>query len=103
MLKIGLKIELRDRVDEIRQLNDKVRELQSAVARMQQLQSELTAAKAKIDDFDRSLVPSLRNELRDAKLTGDDLARRVRELEALVADLRQWEPKYSQLKIENDR
>jgi hypothetical protein len=70
---------------------------------MQQLQAELTAAKAKVDDYERSIVPNLRGELRDAKLAVEDLSRRVRELDALVLELRQWEPKYSQLKMENDR
>lgn len=77
--------------------------MQAAVARLQQLQSELTAAKAKIDDYERSIIPNLRSELRDAKLSIDELTRRVRELEAIVADLRQWESKYTQLKLEFDR
>jgi uncharacterized protein YlxW (UPF0749 family) len=80
-----------------------VRDLQAAVVRLQQLQVELTAAKAKIDDYERSIIPNLKSELRDSKLAAEELARRVRELEALVVDLRQWEPKFSQLKIEFDR
>lgn len=103
MLKSGLKGELRDKVEEARQLNDKVRDLQAAVARMQQLQTELTAAKTKLDDYERSVIPNLRGELRDSKLSIDELTRRVRELEAIVAELRQWETKFTQLKMEFDR
>ena len=80
-----------------------MRDLQAVLVRMQQLQAELAAAKSKLDDYERTLIPGLRSELRDSKLAAEELSRRVRELDSMISELRQWEPKYSQLKIEFDR
>lgn len=75
----------------------------AAVSRLQPLQAEVASLKTKLEDHERSIIPGLRSELRDAKMAYDDLSRRARELEALVADLRQFEQQFNQLRIEHER
>ena len=98
-----MKTDLRDRNEEVRQLGERVRELQPLVGKLQQVQSELGSAKTKNDDFERNVVPTLRQELRDAKVALEEMTRRVRDLEMSLSAMRQWEPKYMQLKMEFDR
>lgn len=95
--------DIRQKLEENRISAEKVRDLTATVSRLQPLQAEVTSLKSRLEEHERSTIPGLRTDLRDAKQAYDDLSRRVRELEALVTDLRQYEHQLKQLKMEHDR